>query len=160
MKIVESNIIKKSACKIMKEKHFVLSLQYQTKVLMPKYDFKTTTLNQSSTHVGQMWGNIDLTHVAPLSGLQINIWLDRTFVRLLLLLVGHNLNILVGQKPTSIDLIGHIYITRYNISHKTSMYSHSGTTLSKMLVRMPHKFYCKMQIEWICNRILSQQKNV
>jgi hypothetical protein len=25
---------------------------------------------------------------------------------------------------------------------------------------MPRKFYCKMQIEWICNRILSQQKNV
>jgi hypothetical protein len=25
---------------------------------------------------------------------------------------------------------------------------------------MPRKFYCKMQIEWICNLILSQQKNV
>jgi hypothetical protein len=25
---------------------------------------------------------------------------------------------------------------------------------------MPRKFYCKLQIEWICNRILSQQKNV
>ena len=38
-------------------------------------------------------------------GLQINIWLDRTFVRSLL--------ILVGQKPTSLNLVGHIYVTRY-----------------------------------------------
>jgi hypothetical protein len=27
-------------------------------------------------------------------------------------LVGHNLN-LVGQKPTSLNLVGHIYVTRY-----------------------------------------------
>jgi hypothetical protein len=46
------------------------------------------------------------------SGLQINIWLDRTFVRSLLILVGHNLN-LVGQKPTLLNLVGHIYVTRY-----------------------------------------------
>ena len=37
-----------------------------------------------------------------LTGLQINISLDRTFVRSLLILVGHNLN-----------LVGHIYVTRY-----------------------------------------------
>jgi hypothetical protein len=39
-------------------------------------------------------------------------------------LVGHNLN-LVGQKPTSLNLVGHIYVTRYTryISHETSMYA-------------------------------------
>jgi hypothetical protein len=68
-----------------------------------------------------------------MAGLQINIWRDRTFVRSLLILVGHNLN-LVGQKPTPLNLVGHIYVTRYiYISHETSMYSHSGATLSKML---------------------------
>jgi hypothetical protein len=85
-----------------------------------------------------------------LSGLQINIWLDRTFVRSLLILVGHNLN-LVGQKPTSLNLVGHIYVTRYIYKSQESLYSHSDATLSKMP-------YCKMQTEWICNRILSQQK--
>ena len=61
--------------------------------------------------------------------LQINISLDRTFVRSLLILVGHNLN-LVRQKPTSLYLVGHIYVTRYtyksqdiHISHKTSKYA-------------------------------------
>ena len=42
-------------------------------------------------------------------------------------MVGHNLN-LVGQKLTSPNLVGHIYVTRYGqiyISHETSMYSHS-----------------------------------
>jgi hypothetical protein len=80
----------------------------------------------------------DLLQVVPTrliqavrTGLQINIWLDRTFVRSLLILVGHNLN-LVGQKPTSLNLVGHIRHKIY-ISHKTSMYSHSGTTLSIML---------------------------
>jgi hypothetical protein len=53
-------------------------------------------------------------------GLQINIWLDRTFVRSLLILVGHNLNL---------DIIRH----KIYISHETSMYSHSGAMLSKML---------------------------
>jgi hypothetical protein len=48
---------------------------------------------------------INLVRVYP--GLQINIWLDRTFVRSLLILVGHNLN-LVGQKPTPLNLVGHI----------------------------------------------------
>ena len=38
---------------------------------------------------------------------------------------------LIGQKPKSLHLIGHIYVT--NISHATSMYSHSGATLSNML---------------------------
>jgi hypothetical protein len=67
--------------------------------------------------------------------LQINIWRDRTFVRSLLILVGHNLN-LVGQKPTPLNLVGHIYVTRYIYKSRDkyrSMYSHSGTTLSKML---------------------------
>ena len=96
-----------------------------------------------------------LGHPKGVAGLQINIWLDRTFVRSLLILVGHNLN-LVGQKPTQLNLVGHIQCIRHKIyiSHETSMYSHSGTALS----RMPRKFYCEMQIEWICNRILSQQK--
>jgi hypothetical protein len=51
------------------------------------------------------------------SGLQINIWLDRTFVRSLLIWS----DIYIRHK---------IYIY---ISHETSMYSHSGATLSKML---------------------------
>jgi hypothetical protein len=38
------------------------------------------------------------------------------------------------------------------------MYSHSGATLSKMLECLVN--FMQMQIEWICNRILSQQKNV
>jgi hypothetical protein len=42
-----------------------------------------------------------------MTGLQINIWLDRTFVRSLLILVGHNLN-LFGQKTTPLNLVGHI----------------------------------------------------
>jgi hypothetical protein len=59
------------------------------------------------------------------AGLQINIWLDRTFVRSLLILLGHNLN-LVGQKPTPLNLVGHIYVTRY-------IYVTSGATLNNML---------------------------
>jgi hypothetical protein len=42
------------------------------------------------------------------TGLQINIWLDRTFVPSLLILVGHNLN-LVGQKPTPLYTSQDIY---------------------------------------------------
>jgi hypothetical protein len=79
----------------------------------------TNTFYRSS----QGWGGM--------AGLQINIRLDRTFVRSLLILVGHNLN-LVGQKPTPLNLVGHIYVTRY-ICHETSMYIQSGATLSKML---------------------------
>jgi hypothetical protein len=81
--------------------------------------------------VGGVWIFSGTTHYSPITwsitGLQINIWLYRTFVRSLLILVGHNLN-LVGQRPTPLYMSQDIYI-----SHETSLYSHSGATLSKML---------------------------
>jgi hypothetical protein len=66
------------------------------------------------------------------TGLQINIWLDRTFVRSLLILVGHNLN-LVGQKPTSLNW-SDIYTSQdiYK-SRDKFVYSHSDAT-KKMYV--------------------------
>jgi hypothetical protein len=67
-------------------------------------------------------------------GLQMNILLDMTFVRSLLILVGHNLN-LVGQKPTLLNLVGHIQYTSQDMYKSRDMYvhSHSGATLIKML---------------------------
>jgi hypothetical protein len=111
----------------------------------PKVDHLRVSYRPSSSNT---------TCICHIPGLQINIWLDTTFVRSLLILVGHNLN-LVGQKPTSLNLVGYIRHKIY-ISHETSLYSHSDATLSKMLECL----IAKCKLEWICNRILSQQKNV
>jgi hypothetical protein len=46
-------------------------------------------------------------------------------------LVGHNLN-LVGQKLTSLNLVGHIYTSQYIYKSRDKYVCHSGATLSKI----------------------------
>jgi hypothetical protein len=83
---------------------FSSRLETVLKLLQQKWRFQTISR--------RLIGGVVLVTCILYAGLQINIWLHRTFVLSLLILVGHNLN-LVGQKPTSLNLVGHIYVTRY-----------------------------------------------